>query len=89
MVTKAKMIVYYWKTRGLSFKQKCFSINNLKLYSLIVTEDRIIFKSKIGDIHSSSCEKTVVFCFEQILIILVLVTIATKFEIKRNSFAYF
>ena len=29
------------------------------------------------------------FCFEQRVIILVLVSIATKFEIKQNSFAKF
>ena len=38
-------------------------------------------------IHSSHCEKTIVLCFKQRLIIIVLATQATKLETKRSSFA--
>ena len=38
--------VYYWKTKGLLFKQKCFSKNNLKQYSFIANACCIIFLKK-------------------------------------------
>ena len=40
-------------------------------------------------IHSSYCEKTIFFVFDRKLIIPVLVAVATKFEIKLNSFTKF
>ena len=49
MVTKIKMIVYYWKNNGLLFKQKWCSNSNLKQYGLIVTAGSVKFWRKIGD----------------------------------------
>ena len=78
MATKIKMIVYYWKTKGLLFKQKWCSESNLKQYSLIVSEGSVKFWRKIGD-TLLKCEKTIGFVSEQRLIILVWVAITTKF----------
>ena len=44
-----KIIVYYWKTKGLLFKQKWCSKSNLKQYSLIATAGSIKFWRKMGD----------------------------------------
>ena len=49
MATKIITIVCYWKSKGLLFKQKCFSKNNLKQYNLIITAGNTIFWRKIDD----------------------------------------
>ena len=46
---KSKLLFIIEKTKGSFFKQKCFSKNNLKQYSLIGTEDSIIVWRKISD----------------------------------------
>ena len=49
MAAKIKMIVCYWKNKGLLFKQKWQSESNLKQYSLIVAVGSVKFWRKIGD----------------------------------------
>ena len=49
METKIKTIVCYWKDKSLLFKQKGFSKDNLKQYSLIITAGNINFWRKLGD----------------------------------------
>ena len=49
MAIRIKIIVYYWKTKGLLFKQKWCSKSNLKQYSLIATAGSIKFWRKMGD----------------------------------------
>ena len=49
MATRIKIIVYYWKTKGLLFKQKWCLKSNLKQYSLIATAGSVKFWRKMGD----------------------------------------
>ena len=49
MATRIKIIVYYWKNKGLLFKQKWCSKSNLKKYSLIATAGSIKFWRQMGD----------------------------------------
>ena len=60
---ESKLLSIIEKTKGLFFKQKCCSKSNLKQYSLIGAAGSIKFWRKMGEKHSS-CEKTIVFCFQ-------------------------
>ena len=48
----------------------------------------VSFLEKKLMIHSSYCEKQQSFVFEQRVIVILSVAIATKFEMKRNPFVY-
>ena len=49
MATKIKMIVYYWKTKGLLFKERGFSETIWNNTVFIITAGYIIFLRKISD----------------------------------------
>ena len=59
---ESKLLSIIDKTKGLLFKQKRCSKSNLKQYSLIALQVVSSFEEK-WVIHSSYCEKTIVFCF--------------------------
>ena len=63
MAIKIRTIVYYWKTKGLLFKQKCFWKNNLKQYSWSISAGSSFFEEKLMK-HFSYCEKTIARKFE-------------------------
>ena len=72
---KSKLLSVIEKTKGLLFKQKYFSKNNLKQYISIVTAGSICFWREIGDILFLLWGNNSLLFF----IILILVVIATKF----------
>ena len=59
---ESKLLSIIEKTKGLLFKQKWCSKSNLKQYSLIALQVVSSFEEN-WVIHSSYCEKTIVFCF--------------------------